>query len=134
MPTATPTPWLPGEPDAYEPDDTPGQAGMQVFDAPPAEHTFHRAGDVDWVSFVVESPGRYLFRAISAENIRVALALYASDGKTLLEEAAPDPGSTATHLAWYFAAPDRYLVSAHEPNGLGRHRRVLHVERVGVAE
>ena len=118
-PTATSTPWLPGEPDAYEPDDTPGQAGTQVIDAPPAEHTFHRAGDVDWVSFAVESPGYYLFRAVSAESVRAVLAVYAPDGETLLAEAAPDSGSTTTHLSWRFAAPGRYFVCVRESNDLG---------------
>ena len=92
-PTATPTPWLPGAPDAYEPDDTPSQIGTLVIGVPPAEHTFHIAGDVDWVSFTAESPGHYLFRASAAESIRVALAVYAPDGETLLAEATPDPGS-----------------------------------------
>ena len=109
-PTATSTPWLPGEPDAHEPDDTPDQAGTLVIDAPPAEHTFHRAGDVDWVSFAVESPGYYLFRAVSAESVPRRLAVRAPDGETLLAEAAPDSGSTATHLSWRFAAPGRYFV------------------------
>ena len=118
-PTATSTPWLPGEPDAYEPDDTPSQAGTLVIDAPPAEHTFHRAGDVDWVSFAVESPGYYLFRAVSAESVRAVLAVYAPDGETLLAEAAPDSGSTTTHLSWHFAAPGRYFVRVRESNGLG---------------
>ena len=67
--TATPTPWLPGEPDAYEPDDTPFQAGTLVIDAQPAERTFHRAGDIDWASFTAENPGQYLFRAVSTESI-----------------------------------------------------------------
>jgi uncharacterized repeat protein (TIGR01451 family) len=119
-PTATPTPWLPDEPDTYEPDDTPSQAGMLVSGAPPAEHTFHIAGDVDWVAFTVETPGRYLFRAISAESIRAALALYAADGETLLAEAAPDPGGSATtYLSWYFASPGQYFVRTREPNSLG---------------
>ena len=118
-PTVTPTPWLPGEPDVYEPDDKPSQAGMLIIGASPAEHTFHRADDVDWVSFAVESPGYYLFRAVSAESVRAVLAVYAPDGETLLAEAAPDSGSTTTHLSWRFAAPGRYFVRAREPNGLG---------------
>jgi DNA-binding beta-propeller fold protein YncE len=119
-PTATLTPWLPDEPDAYEPDDLPSLAGMLVSGAPPAEHTFHIAGDVDWVAFTVETPGRYLFRAISAESIRAVLALYAADGETLLAEAAPDPGGSATtYLSWYFASPGQYFVRTREPHGLG---------------
>jgi hypothetical protein len=90
-PTATSTPWLPGEPDPYEPEDTPSQARKSVMDAPPTEHTFHRADDVDWVSFfAVESPGYCLFRAVCAESVRAALASYAFDGETLLAKAAPD--------------------------------------------
>ncbi len=118
-PTATPTPWLPGEPDAYEPDDTPGQAGALIIDAPPAEHTFHIAGDVDWSAFTVETPGYYLFRAVSAEVIRAALAVYATDGETLLAEAAPSPGATTTYLSWRAEAPGQYFVRVRELNGLG---------------
>ena len=117
--TATRTPWLPGDPDAYEPDDVPSQAGTLIIGAPPAEHTFHQAGDVDWVSFAVESPGHYLFRAISAESVRAALAVYAPGGVTLLAEAAPDSGTTTTFLSWHAAAPGRYFVRLREPNGLG---------------
>ena len=46
----------------------------------------------------------------------MALAVYASDGERLLAEAAPDSGSTATHLSWRFAAPGRYFVRARVSN------------------
>ena len=92
---------------------------MLVIDAPPAEHTFHRAGDVDWVSFAVESPGTLPVSGGLRGERRAALAVYAPDGETLLAEAAPDSGSTTTHLSWRFAAPGRYFVRVREPNGLG---------------
>ena len=117
--TPTPTPWPPGEPDAFEPDDTPDQAAGLVPSSPPTEHTFHTAGDVDWVSLTVDTPGYYLLRATAVESIQVTLAMYAPDGVTLLAEAAPEPGSRTTHLPWQAAAPGRYFVRAREPNGLG---------------
>ena len=72
--------------DGYEPDNTGAQA--QPLDAPVTNqmHTFHEAGDVDWVRFDVEAGKQYLFLTARITDtvapIRTIMWLFGADGHT----------------------------------------------------
>ena len=50
-PTATPSPTASQSGDVYEVDDTCPQAHLQPVNGVSQEHSFHRAGDEDWIAF-----------------------------------------------------------------------------------
>lgn len=58
-PTATPTTPATGEGDGYEADNTCAQAQTLVSDGSTQDHTFHTAGDTDWVRVETQAAVRY---------------------------------------------------------------------------
>jgi hypothetical protein len=106
-------------PDAAEPDDTVRDARTLVVGAPPTEHNFHAAGDLDWVSLVLNQDDEVAIFTDSARCDTV-LRLYAPDGATLLDE---DDDSGRGFGSWIeFTAPAAGTYLA----------RISHAERGGV--
>ena len=118
-PSPTVTPWLPGKPDWYEPDNAPGQASGLAFGVFPAEHSFHVAGDEDWAVFAAEAGQRYHFQTAAWGGIRVVLSIFAADGYTLLAQSLPTQGSAPATFRWTAPSAGAYYLRASEPNGLG---------------
>jgi len=84
-PTATSTPTDPVDPsgaDPYEPDDSCAQARSIPTDGVVWIHSFHTAGDQDWVRFPVEEGSQYLIEAQVPpdSDADVVMELYESCG------------------------------------------------------
>lgn len=88
-------------------DNAPSGAVLMAVNAPPTLHNFcnpleaSRANDQDWARFSAVQ-GR-LYRALAiplVESAAVTLELYASDGTTLLAQAAADDFGEAAALEW----------------------------------
>ncbi len=71
------------ERDEYEDDHTIETASLIEIDGQPQLRTFSPAGDIDWVSFQVETEGNYLMK--TAGDIDTYMEFYNGDG-TLLED------------------------------------------------
>jgi hypothetical protein len=73
-------------PDSYEEDDTASQANIIVLNNVEAQrHTFHDAGDQDWVTFYGLSGETYTIQASNlGTNCDAVIELYDSDGTRLL--------------------------------------------------
>ena len=84
--------WRRDGPDPYEDDDTPEKATWLGNDGPMQTHTFHDAGDADWVRFHGEAG---MFAGVMADpkgpDADPVFTLYRGDGVTLV---ALDPGTT----------------------------------------
>ncbi len=73
------------EPDAYEPDDSPGDASEIELGAAVQTHSFHRPADEDWVSF--QTVGGNTYRLVTGNlgsRCNTYLYLHDTDGTTLL--------------------------------------------------
>jgi len=73
------------EPDDYEADDTPDQAGIIVLNDTrgPQRHNFHDAGDEDWIKFFGISGQVYTIEAKNlSANCDIVIELYGTDGTT----------------------------------------------------
>jgi DNA-binding beta-propeller fold protein YncE len=81
-------------PDTYEEDDTVGQSNVIVINnETPQQHTFHDAGDQDWIKFYGLSEEAYTIKASNlGSNCDAVIELYDTDGTTLL--ASIDDGLT----------------------------------------
>jgi hypothetical protein len=77
-PTATPSPTPLPEPDVYEEDDSCQNAQPLATDGTVQQHSFHDAGDSDWVSITTEEDTHYLIEAQvpSGSRANVAMDMY----------------------------------------------------------
>jgi len=73
------------EADAFEPDDRPTEANSLPLDGSLQMHSLHTGGDIDWVSFPLESGQRVLVFTRS-ESCDTYLTLFGPDGRTILRE------------------------------------------------
>jgi hypothetical protein len=80
-------PLAPLGPDAYEPDDTPAQAGAITIGAPPQARTLYPGGDRDWVCFAAQAGKTYVIETshVGPWGSDTFLSLYASGGTELLD-------------------------------------------------
>ncbi len=102
-PTATvipsPTVCVP-DADPYEPDNTPAQASLLTATGS-LGHSFHTAGDEDWLTFDAIANTAYAVQAsILGSDADTRLELYASDGTTLLATNGNTGGSPEAVLSY----------------------------------
>ncbi len=108
-------------PDAFEPDDTTGNAAQLVLGQAQARN-FTTPGDQDWARFTAEAGKEYL---LSTRNLGPAadtyLYLYAQDGVTLLAANDDADDSLASRIEWTAPATGTYyvLVRHWNPNVSG---------------
>jgi len=74
-PTATPSPTPLSEPDVYEEDDSCQNAQPLTTDGTVQQHSFHDAGDSDWVSIATEEDTHYLIEAQVPAGSRANVAM-----------------------------------------------------------
>lgn len=68
--------------DGYEPDDDFGSAALISTDGLSQTHTFHYAGDVDWLKFEATAGKIYIFETFDLDyNTDTILWLYGTDGR-----------------------------------------------------
>ena len=95
-PTPTPTPTPRVYPDAYEPDNTCGNARW-LYPGDQQRHNFHRSGDVDWVQFTLVVGHTYVIETKNLEsNADTVIELYAPNCSARLasdDESGPGHGS-----------------------------------------
>jgi hypothetical protein len=103
-------------PDAYEPDDTFSQARVIVLnDETPQHHNFHKAADQDWVKFYGMAGETYTVKAADpGERCDIVLALYDSDGKTLLKSRDDGKEGQNEILEWICAKNSVLYVKASQ--------------------
>lgn len=70
--------------DAYEPDNSPGEAKPLPLDDVPQDRSLHAGGDQDWVTFSLAR--RTAIRLATEGPCDTYLYLYAADGQTVLAE------------------------------------------------
>ncbi len=102
--------------DIYEPDDTFGDATSIIVNGAAQSHSFHEAGDQDWVKFTVTAGEVY---TITTSNLDVGndtrLRLYDTDGTTQLLENDNCPGGGLDSCINGWTAPGSgiYFVKVH---------------------
>jgi len=111
----------PAEGDTYEVDDTCGTASIILGDGTPQTHTFHDAGDQDWIKFTVEANKTYVIQTsnVGADHDAV-LFLYDACG-------APDLGSEdnafgqTVRIEWNSTSAGTYylMLQQYEPDVYG---------------
>lgn len=75
-----------GTPDSYENDDTPDNATYIPVSQEPQQHTFHDAGDADWIKFYGTENEEHAIEVSNAgPRCDAVIELYDIDGKSLLE-------------------------------------------------
>ena len=99
-------------PDQYEVDDT--YAGAQVIvvnDPSPQSHSFHSAGDEDWVKFYAVKNGWYTIKAAQPTIISdPIIQIYGSNGTTLLKTRNNAGSGVEESLSWQCPATGMYYV------------------------
>jgi hypothetical protein len=108
-------------PDTYEEDDTFSQSQVVVINnETPQQHTFHDAGDQDWVKFYGLSGEAYTIEASNlGSNCDAVIELYDTDGTTLL--ASMDVGNAGEDelLDWACLQDGIYYVKvSHYDSGV----------------
>jgi subtilisin family serine protease len=108
------------KPDAWEVDNTPTQARM-VLSGQVGAHTFHVAGDVDWVKFTVLRAGATATITTSAllGSTDTVLDLYSTNGATLLRSDDNGGGGKASRISYTFSRAGTYFVRVREAAGRG---------------
>jgi hypothetical protein len=77
--------------DAFEPDDSPGQARTVVAGSAAVHHTIYPAGDVDWFIIGVQGGAAYSFATQSLlSGAQTHLDLYVNNGATLIASSGDD--------------------------------------------
>ncbi|MFQ6128788.1 MAG: hypothetical protein ACE5QW_07805, partial [Thermoplasmata archaeon] len=105
--------------DPYEPDDTPAQASPIPTDGTLQTHTFHVAGDVDWVIFPALSANYYV---IETHNLILAdtyIYLVDTDGTTVLDEDDDGGLGLASKIVFFPPRDDLFYVEITEFGGDG---------------
>jgi hypothetical protein len=107
------------DPDSYEDDDTFGQANFIILnDGNPQPHSFHDAGDADWVKFFGIDGQTYKIKASNLSIVTDAvIELYGSDGATLIAGPKNDAGPGAEeYLDWTCQQDGVYYVKISNAN------------------
>ncbi|MBI4318450.1 MAG: pre-peptidase C-terminal domain-containing protein [Chloroflexi bacterium] len=110
--------------DAYEPDDTYGQARPITVNGSAQTHNFHVPGDVDWASFLAITGTAYTIQTLNLGPASdTVLYLYGTDGTTLISANDDGGGGRASRISWtpvvsgtYFAKVRHYNGGAYGPN------------------
>ena len=106
-------------PDGYEEDDGPASANLLSVGGPAQPHNFCGIGDEDWFAFDAMEGEAYLLGALNlGPYTDVALALYGTDGQTVLAERGGAGAGVDSWLAWIAPAAGRYYGRArHATDG-----------------
>jgi Zn-dependent metalloprotease len=100
-----------GGADAYEPDDTSGQASTITVGSTQANHNFHYAGDNDWVWFSVTVGTSYVIETSNlGSRSDTYMYLYDTDGTTLITYDDDGGGGLASRIEWTAPANGTYYV------------------------
>ena len=120
--------YLPGcfvAPDAYEADNTFGQASTITVNGPVQSHNFHRqsyswVGDNDWVKFTAVSGQTY---DIQTQNLgsgtNTMIYVYDTDGQTLLALDANDVSTAGSRIVFQAPSSADYYIYIRELFGSG---------------
>jgi len=108
-------------PDAAEPDDVLEQARPLEIGAPAQARSFHRPGDVDWVSLDLEE-GESVALFTSSPSCDTYLFLLAPDGITILDEDDDSGGIVSSRIEFTASEAGTYYgrISHFEPRGVCR--------------
>ena len=109
--TSTPTPCT----DEYEVDDTWDQSN-EILPGTPQDHSFHTAGDVDYVKFTVGAPLTYTIwttPTLDLDLVDTTLTLYDTDGSLELEYNDNDPTNIPfSRITRHFTTTGVYFIKA----------------------
>jgi PKD repeat protein len=109
--------------DVYEPDGSPAQASVIAVDGTPQRHTFHTAGDSDWIAFDVPDAGvDYIIETFDLIGADTVVYLYDSDGVSLLDwNDDTGPTSLASYLYFnpYHAGTFYIQIVDYDPDAAG---------------
>ena len=112
-PTRTPTPTatVGAGPDAYEPDNSCGQARLFTVNGAPQQHTFHIEADEDWVGFMAVAGRRYIMETFDLGTIAdTYMYLYRTDCSTIIAENDDGGPTFGSRIEWDADATDMFFV------------------------
>jgi Zn-dependent metalloprotease len=96
--------------DAFEDDDTPAQANLILY-RDPQLHSFHDAGDCDWIKFNATADTPYDIHTFDlASECDTYLSLFDTDGTTELTHDDDGGGGRASRIMWMAPADGIYYV------------------------
>ena len=101
--------------DAFEPDDTAGQAKDIPTDGSRQDHTFHVGGDVDWLAFVAEIGKTYVIETFVGDA-DTYLYLYDTDATTVIAENDDGGAGTASRIQWACGTGGTYYLKVRHYN------------------
>ncbi|MEM7129847.1 MAG: trypsin-like serine protease [Chloroflexota bacterium] len=106
------------EGDSYEPDNEFTQASILTADGTIQTHTFHQAGDEDWVQFSATASQVY---SITTSNLQgdadTVLILYGPNGETELERNDDvASGNLSSQIVWNASASGTYYIQIKDYN------------------
>ena len=101
--------------DAFEPDDTAGQARDIPTDGSRQDHTFHVGGDVDWLAFVAEIGKTYVIETFVGDA-DTYLYLYDTDATTVIDENDDGGAGTASRIQWVCGTGGTYYLKVRHYN------------------
>jgi|GEM_PF-2438291 len=98
-------------PDAYEGDNSSATAKPITTNGVAQIHNFNVPGDQDWVSFTAQKGATYVINTSNlGPNADTVLALYGTDGATLLASNDDSNGTLASLINWKAPASGTYYV------------------------
>jgi hypothetical protein len=108
-PTVRPS--RPAGPDPYEPDDDISSASLIAAGGQPQQHSLHKGGDLDYVSFRAQAGHAYTIGTsdLGAE-IDTVIFLYDAQGQGLAHNDDGAEESVASRLVWMAPSSGRYYV------------------------
>jgi M6 family metalloprotease-like protein len=119
--------------DPYEPDNTPAQSSLIAAGGAQA-HTFHIAGDVDWVRFPATVNYQYTLTTSSlASGVDTVLYLYDSDGTTLLATNDDGGGGLSSQIVYTAVAARTLYAKVVQYGGVGTGSYLLGLAASGAA-
>uniref|UniRef100_UPI002ACD5197 PPC domain-containing protein n=1 Tax=Chloroflexus sp. TaxID=1904827 RepID=UPI002ACD5197 len=107
-------------PDSYEPDNSLATARPITVNGPAQRHTFHAAGDQDWLVFAANAGTYYRFETLNLDSCSdTVLTLYDSGGQSLAADDDSGDGF-GSRIDWIApASGNYYLMVRHYNAGTG---------------
>lgn len=107
---------IPTAGDSFEPDNDQAEANAIPTNGNTQTHTFHEAGDEDWVSFTATERTEYTIETLNlGPSTDTVIALYDADGNKLAENDNGDEGF-GSGIEWIAESSGQYFVVARDFN------------------
>jgi surface antigen len=103
--------------DQFEVDDTINQAKMIATDGSKQSHTFHKAGDIDWIKFPAMNISKYTIETSNLRNCDTIIALYNINGNFIQQDNDGGINRASKISDWRPTFGGMYFIKVWECNG-----------------